>query len=139
MSPECVDLLNRIFQINEGKRIKIEEIRQHPWYVEPLSPRYEQAMHDILAQQAQIDAQLRLATVRPPASSPPPAAGICTGAPAHVLWHGSRHKHTAEVSLCGFTPTGRVFESVRVESVRCRSAASQASRTRSGPSSPRHA
>lgn len=65
MSPECVDLLNRIFQINESKRIKIEDIRQHPWYLEPLSPRYEKAMQQILAEQEDIDAQLRMASVRP--------------------------------------------------------------------------
>lgn len=70
MSPECVDLLNKIFQINEAKRIKIEEIRQHPWYVVPLAPRYERAMAEILAEQAEIAAHLRMASVRPPPPGP---------------------------------------------------------------------
>lgn len=76
MSPECVDLLNKIFQINEAKRIKIEEIRQHPWYVVPLAPRYERAMAEILAEQAEIAAHLRMASVRPP---PPWSMHECPG------------------------------------------------------------
>lgn len=31
LSPECKDLLNRIFVIDAKKRITIEDIERHPW------------------------------------------------------------------------------------------------------------
>lgn len=51
MSPEGVDLLDRIFQLNEGKRIKIPEIRQHPWFTAPMVPKFATAMKSIDAEQ----------------------------------------------------------------------------------------
>ena len=32
LSPECRDLLSRIFHIAEADRITIQQIMQHPWY-----------------------------------------------------------------------------------------------------------
>lgn len=32
LSKECMDLLNKIFVIDEKKRITIEQIKLHPWY-----------------------------------------------------------------------------------------------------------
>lgn len=43
LTPECVDLLNRIFVVDESKRITIPEIREHPWYLKPLSPKHAAA------------------------------------------------------------------------------------------------
>lgn len=51
MSPECVDLLDRIFTIKEKDRITISEIRQHPWFTAPLSPKYAKALQDLNEQQ----------------------------------------------------------------------------------------
>lgn len=51
MSPECVDLLDRIFQLNESKRIKIPEIRQHPWFTAPMSSKYAGPMEAINKEQ----------------------------------------------------------------------------------------
>ena len=51
MSPECVDLLDRIFQLNESKRIKISDIRQHAWFTAPMSPKYASAMQAITSEQ----------------------------------------------------------------------------------------
>jgi serine/threonine-protein kinase SRK2 len=31
LSPECKDLLNKIFVIDAKKRISIEQIERHPW------------------------------------------------------------------------------------------------------------
>jgi hypothetical protein len=31
LSPECKDLLNKIFVIDAKKRISIEQIEKHPW------------------------------------------------------------------------------------------------------------
>lgn len=32
LSPECTDLLNKIFVIDEKARITIAQIKEHPWY-----------------------------------------------------------------------------------------------------------
>ena len=31
LSKECMDLLNRIFVVDDKKRITIEAIKEHPW------------------------------------------------------------------------------------------------------------
>ena len=41
LSPQCKDLLNKIFVIDAKKRISIEEIENHLWYRMPLPPRYQ--------------------------------------------------------------------------------------------------
>ena len=46
-----MDLLDRIFQLNESKRIKIPEIRQHPWFTAPMSPKYAGPMEAINKEQ----------------------------------------------------------------------------------------
>jgi serine/threonine protein kinase len=66
MSHECMDLLDQIFQLDEKKRIKIADIKKHPWYTEPLSPRYDAAMKRLMAEQAELDRRLALTQVRPP-------------------------------------------------------------------------
>ncbi len=40
LTPECKDLLNRIFVIDAAKRITIEKIERHPWYKMPLPQSY---------------------------------------------------------------------------------------------------
>lgn len=35
LSPECKDLLNKIFVIDAKKRISIEQIEKHPWCAAP--------------------------------------------------------------------------------------------------------
>lgn len=32
LSKECMDLLNKIFVVDDKKRITIEAIKEHPWY-----------------------------------------------------------------------------------------------------------
>ncbi len=38
LSKECMDLLNRIFVVDDKKRITIEAIKEHPWSVPPTHP-----------------------------------------------------------------------------------------------------
>ena len=54
LSPECVDLLNRIFVIDEKERISLAEIKAHPWYNKPLLAKHTHAEKQIAIQQAEI-------------------------------------------------------------------------------------
>ncbi len=36
LSRECLDLLGRIFQADPTKRMTLDQLRQHPWFVENL-------------------------------------------------------------------------------------------------------
>ncbi|PRW57692.1 Serine threonine- kinase SAPK9 [Chlorella sorokiniana] len=56
LSPECKDLLNRIFVIDAKKRITIEDIERHPWYRKPLPPRYQGVLDSLAARQKEIEA-----------------------------------------------------------------------------------
>ena len=64
MSPECKDLLDRIFRVQEKERITIEQIKQHPWYTEPLPAKFDTAMKEIERQQAGLEKENKLARVR---------------------------------------------------------------------------
>lgn len=55
LSPECRDLLDRIFVVDPKKRITITQIMQHPWYNLPLPPRYQQALNDLQGEQAAME------------------------------------------------------------------------------------
>lgn len=56
LSPECKDLLNRIFVIDAKKRITIEDIERHPWYRKPLPAKYQQVLDGLAARQTEIEA-----------------------------------------------------------------------------------
>ena len=55
LSPDCQDLLTRIFHINEDERITVAEIEEHPWFRAPLSQRYAEAESKMITCQAAID------------------------------------------------------------------------------------
>ena len=38
LSPEARDLLNRVFVVDDRRRITVPEIKEHPWYTQALSP-----------------------------------------------------------------------------------------------------
>ncbi len=59
LSPECTDLLNKIFVINEKERITIAQIKEHPWYNVPLVPKYAEAERDIEARQRRVEQYIR--------------------------------------------------------------------------------
>eukprot|EP01025_Chloroclados_australasicus_P047534 TRINITY_DN533_c0_g1_i1.p1 TRINITY_DN533_c0_g1~~TRINITY_DN533_c0_g1_i1.p1 ORF type:complete len:422 (-),score=65.27 TRINITY_DN533_c0_g1_i1:537-1802(-) len=60
LSPECRDLLDRIFQLDENRRISVQEIKSHPWYVKPLAPEYQAAWEDIQRRQKRIDKMVKI-------------------------------------------------------------------------------
>lgn len=56
LSKECMDLLNKIFVIDEKKRITIDQIKLHPWYNKPLLPQYQRAEEMVNTKQQEIQA-----------------------------------------------------------------------------------
>eukprot|EP00210_Caulerpa_lentillifera_P007428 g7099.t1 len=43
LSSECQDLLDHIFELDERRRMSIENIQSHPWFSIPMSTKYEMA------------------------------------------------------------------------------------------------
>lgn len=58
LSPECKDLLNRIFVIDATKRVTIEQIEAHPWYLKPLPPKYQVVLDRLTKEQEGVDARM---------------------------------------------------------------------------------
>jgi len=56
LSPECTDLLNRIFVIDEKKRISVPAIKAHPWYTRPLSSKHATAEVGVASAQTEVAA-----------------------------------------------------------------------------------
>jgi serine/threonine-protein kinase SRK2 len=69
LSPECRDLLDRMFDVNQETRIGVEEIVAHPWFTRPLPDKYERALEVLRADQAAIDARLAAAAAQGPGRS----------------------------------------------------------------------
>ncbi|KAL6779334.1 SNRK2I [Auxenochlorella protothecoides x Auxenochlorella symbiontica] len=60
LSPECKDLLNRIFTIDAKKRITIEQIKQHPWYNMKVPEKYARVLEDLNVSQGAIEEKMKL-------------------------------------------------------------------------------
>lgn len=60
LTPECKDLLNRIFVIDAGKRITIEQIERHPWYKMPLPAAYQDNLNRLKVSQGELEARNKL-------------------------------------------------------------------------------
>eukprot|EP01024_Parvocaulis_polyphysoides_P005644 TRINITY_DN1140_c2_g1_i1.p2 TRINITY_DN1140_c2_g1~~TRINITY_DN1140_c2_g1_i1.p2 ORF type:complete len:171 (+),score=33.20 TRINITY_DN1140_c2_g1_i1:2-514(+) len=60
LSPSCRDLLDRIFQLDESRRITIPEIKKHPWYTTPLIPKYQEAWDDIVRRQKKVEKMVQI-------------------------------------------------------------------------------
>ncbi|KAL6745635.1 kinase-like domain-containing protein [Haematococcus lacustris] len=58
LSDNCRDLLDKIFEMQESKRIDIAGIRQHPWFLTPLPGVYESALAALAAEQAALTEQV---------------------------------------------------------------------------------
>lgn len=61
LSENCRDLLDKIFEMDEPKRIDIPGIRAHPWYNNPLPAVYEEALKQIAHDQEETTARVRAA------------------------------------------------------------------------------
>jgi len=59
LSADCQDLLKRIFEYDEERRITVAEIQEHPWYRQKLPSKLEAGLTAVSAKQAQLDAQTR--------------------------------------------------------------------------------
>lgn len=55
MSPESINLLDRMFELDEAKRIDVRGIKAHPWYQGPLREPLQQALTKLEKEQALID------------------------------------------------------------------------------------
>ena len=58
LSPEARDLLNRVFVVDDRKRITVPEINAHPWYARALSPKHAAAEARVRAEQAALEARV---------------------------------------------------------------------------------
>lgn len=47
LSPPCNDLLSRIFEVDEAKRIDIAGIKAHPWYCQQLPQYFDAALEEL--------------------------------------------------------------------------------------------
>lgn len=55
LSAEIKDLLDKIFVVDEGKRITVDEIKDHPWYNKPLPEPYKAAWDTLRTKQEELD------------------------------------------------------------------------------------
>lgn len=65
LSPECIDLLNRIFVIDEKERISLQQIKAHPWYNKPMLAKHTHAEKQIATQQAEIQKYISTRQIDP--------------------------------------------------------------------------
>ena len=63
LSPEARDLLNRVFVVDDRRRITVPEIKEHPWYTKALSPKHAAAEARVRAEQAALEARVARARV----------------------------------------------------------------------------
>lgn len=59
LSPEVTDLLNKIFVVDEKKRITINDIKKHPWYHIELPKKYADALKDIHERQRRVEEYIK--------------------------------------------------------------------------------
>lgn len=58
LSADCLDLLDRIFVVDEKKRISIQEMKKHCWYNKPLPLRLQHSERHRLEQQQKLEAHI---------------------------------------------------------------------------------
>lgn len=55
LSPEATDLLNKMFELDELKRIDLRSIKAHPWVQLPMKPVFQEAYAKLEAEQLIVD------------------------------------------------------------------------------------
>ena len=55
LSPECQDLLDKIFQVDPKQRITLQDIQKHPWYTAALSSSYQGSWNQLEQEQQRVD------------------------------------------------------------------------------------
>mmetsp|Transcript_20348 Transcript_20348/g.56393 ORF Transcript_20348/g.56393 Transcript_20348/m.56393 type:complete len:457 (-) Transcript_20348:375-1745(-) len=54
LTPEVNDLLNKIFVVDSSQRINLKDIKAHPWYMQPLEPKYAEALRILEEEQGKL-------------------------------------------------------------------------------------
>ncbi|GAX84005.1 hypothetical protein CEUSTIGMA_g11430.t1 [Chlamydomonas eustigma] len=55
LSSDCVDLLDKMFERDENKRVSIPEIKQHRWYRKSVPPVFQKTLEELAEMQAKKD------------------------------------------------------------------------------------
>lgn len=58
LSQECQELLDHIFDLNERRRMSIEDIKGHPWFNRELPEKYTKALEFLEGQNEKISQQI---------------------------------------------------------------------------------
>uniref|UniRef100_A0A7S0WUB7 Protein kinase domain-containing protein n=1 Tax=Chlamydomonas leiostraca TaxID=1034604 RepID=A0A7S0WUB7_9CHLO len=64
LSPEATDLLDRMFELDEKKRIDIKGIMAHPWYNTPMRPHFEDALTKLGMEQEAVEKKVAAGAYR---------------------------------------------------------------------------
>ena len=60
VSVDCQSLLRRIFTIDPAKRIKIEDIKEHPWYKQEMPGAFKERLDQIRGKQVEKDEMYKM-------------------------------------------------------------------------------
>lgn len=87
LSPDCIDLLDKMFELDESQRITVSGIKAHPWFTRTLPPLYRDALEQLRREQEVIDQQV--------------AAGAFLSrdrdsALKTIIWHAATHFNPEE-------------------------------------------
>ncbi|GMH37429.1 hypothetical protein BSKO_05302 [Bryopsis sp. KO-2023] len=64
LSPECQDMLDHIFDLNEKRRMSVEDIKAHPWFQRKLDEEKERALGMLLREQGKISCDVQQKTAK---------------------------------------------------------------------------
>lgn len=64
MSKEVQDLLDKMFELDEKKRIDVKSIMEHPWFNMPMRPLYEEALVKLSSEQELIEKKVMTGAYR---------------------------------------------------------------------------
>lgn len=64
LSKDALDLLGRMFELDEDMRIDVKGIRGHPWFSSPMRPEFQEATRKMEADQEEIDKRAMIGAFR---------------------------------------------------------------------------
>ncbi|KAL3154733.1 hypothetical protein ABBQ38_011281 [Trebouxia sp. C0009 RCD-2024] len=104
LSPECRSLLDRIFDTDVKQRITVDGIMQHPWYLQPLSPKYQAQLQHLDQVQAEKEAHLTSRQIDPTlVEKRNMAIQAMVEEAARTGGHGGHKSHLRPLHLINFT------------------------------------
>lgn len=117
LSNECRDLLDRIFDADVKKRITVDGIMQHPWYMQPLPPQYQSQLQHLEQVQAEREAHISSRQIDP-VCLPPPLTDVIRDK-VEDMWrtclmlricHAHKSFHHPKIACVGATANVRMHE-----------------------------